>query len=95
MTTGHRLAERFAETLTAHDLDAFSTLLHPDYVNHNRYAEPGKAGSVAVFGAFLAAFDDFRVEVDDIIDAEGDRRWPLHVSWTAHRNVPRRTGQRR
>jgi hypothetical protein len=56
MTTGHRLAERFAETLTADDLDAFSTLLHPDYVNHNRYAEPGKAGSVAVFGAFLAAF---------------------------------------
>jgi steroid delta-isomerase-like uncharacterized protein len=69
MTTGHRLAERFAETLTAHDLDAFSTLLHPDYVNHNRYAEPGKAGSVAVFSAFLAAFDDFQVEVDDIIDA--------------------------
>jgi hypothetical protein len=30
MTTAHRLAQRFAETLTAHDLDAFSTLLHPD-----------------------------------------------------------------
>ena len=66
---GHRLAERFAETITAHDLDAFSTLLHPEYVNHNRYAEPGKDGSVAIFGAYLAAFDDFRVEVDDIIDA--------------------------
>jgi hypothetical protein len=26
ITTDHRLAERFAETLTAHDLDAFSTL---------------------------------------------------------------------
>ena len=36
MTTEHRLAERFAETLSAHDLDAFSTLLHPDYINHNR-----------------------------------------------------------
>jgi steroid delta-isomerase-like uncharacterized protein len=71
MTTEHRLAERFAETLTAHDLDAFSTLLHPDYVNHNRYAEPGKAGSVAVFGAFLGAFEDFQVETDDIIDAGG------------------------
>lgn len=71
MTTGHDLAERFAETLSAHDLDAFSTLLHPDYVNHNRYTEPGKAGSVAMFGAFLAAFDDFRVEVDDIIEAGG------------------------
>ena len=69
-TTEHRLAERFAETLTAHDLDAFSTLLHPDYINHNRFAEPGKAGSVGIFGAFLAAFDDFRVEVDDIIGGE-------------------------
>ena len=71
MTTERRLAERFAETLTAHDLDAFAALLHPDYVNHNRYAEPGKAGSVAVFGAFLAAVENFRVETDDIIDAGG------------------------
>jgi len=71
MTTEHRLAERFAETLTAHDLDAFSTLLHPDYINHNRYAEPNKAGSVGVFGAFLAAFEDFRVEADDIIAVQG------------------------
>ena len=69
MTTGHRLAERFAETIAAHDLDAFATLLHPDYVNHNRYAEPGKAGSVAIFRAFIDACDDFRAEVDDIIDA--------------------------
>jgi len=69
MTTEHRLAERYAETLNAHDLDAFSALLHPDYVNHNRYAEPGKAGSVAVFRAFFDAFDDFHVEVDDVIDA--------------------------
>jgi hypothetical protein len=68
MTTEQRLAERFAETLTAHDLDAFSTLLHPDYVNHNRYAEPGKAGSVGIFTAFLDASADFRVEVEDIID---------------------------
>ena len=65
MTTEHRLAERFAETLTAHDLDAFATLLHPDYVNHNRYAEPGKAGSVAVFGAFLAAIEAARERGDD------------------------------
>jgi steroid delta-isomerase-like uncharacterized protein len=71
MTIEHRLAERFAESLTAHDLDEFSTLLHPDYVNHNRYVEPGKAGSVAVFGAFLAAFEGLSVEIDDIIVTEG------------------------
>ena len=71
MATEHRLAERFAETLTAHDLDAFATLLHPDYVNHNRYAEPGKAGSVGIFRAFIDAFDDFGAEVDDIIAIQG------------------------
>ena len=38
-------------------------------MNHNRYAEPGKAGSVGIFGTFLSAFEDFRVEVDDVIDA--------------------------
>jgi steroid delta-isomerase-like uncharacterized protein len=71
MTTEHRLAERYAETLSAHDLDAFAALLHPDYVNHNRYAEPGKAGSVGIFRAFIDAFEDFRPEIDDIIAVEG------------------------
>jgi steroid delta-isomerase-like uncharacterized protein len=71
MTTEHRLAERFAETLHAHDLDTFATLLDADHVNHNRYAEPGKAGSVAIFKAFFDAFEGFRVEVDDIIDGDG------------------------
>ena len=72
MATEHRLAERFAQTLTAHDLDAFAELLHADYVNHNRYAQPGKAGSVAIFRGFLDAFEGFRVEVDDVLEA-GDR----------------------
>ena len=71
MTTERRLAERFAETLTAHDLDDFATLLDAGYINHNRYAEPGKAGSVAIFQAFFDAFDGFRVEIDDIIEAPG------------------------
>ena len=70
MATSRQLAERFALTLTDHDLTAFAELLHPDYVNHNRYAEPGKAGSVGIFAAFLSAFEDFRVEVDDVIDAD-------------------------
>ena len=70
MATDRQLAERFAQTLTDHDLDAFAELLHPDYVNHNRYAQPGKEGSVATFRAFLDAFEDFRVEVDDVLDAD-------------------------
>ena len=69
MSTHRALAERFAQTLTDHDLDAFAELLDDQYVNHNRYAAPGKDGSVATFAAFLAAFEDFRVEVNDIIDA--------------------------
>ena len=68
MSTHRALAKRFAKTLTDHDLDAFAELLDDQYVNHNRYA-PGKDGSVAIFAAFLAAFEDFRVEVNDIVDA--------------------------
>jgi steroid delta-isomerase-like uncharacterized protein len=69
MSTHRALAERFAETLTNHDLDAFAELLDQNYVNHNRYADPGKDGSVAMFADFLEAFEDFRVEVNDVVDA--------------------------
>ncbi len=66
MNSHRALAERFAQTLTDHDLDAFGELLDEQYVNHNRFAAPGKDGSVAVFADFFAAFEDFRAEVDDI-----------------------------
>jgi len=71
MSTHRALAERFAQTLTDHDLDAFGELLDEQYVNHNRFAPPGKDGSVAVFADFFAAFEDFRAEVDDIVE-DGD-----------------------
>jgi len=57
MSTHRALAERFAETLTDHDLDGFAELLAEEYVNHNRYAAPGKDGSVAVFADFIGAFE--------------------------------------
>jgi steroid delta-isomerase-like uncharacterized protein len=69
MTASHHLAEAFAQTLTDHDLAAFADLLHADHINHNRYAQPGKEGSVGIFAGFLSAFEDFRVEIDDVIDA--------------------------
>ena len=69
MSTHRALAERFAQTLTDHDLDAFGELLDDEYIYHNRYAQPGKAGSVGIFAASLNAFEDFRVEVDDVIEA--------------------------
>ncbi len=68
MSRSHSLAERFAQTLTDHDLTAFADLLHADYLNHNRYAQPGKEGSIGIFAGFLEAFDDFRVDVDDVIE---------------------------
>lgn len=69
MSSHRALAERFAQTLTDHDLDAFAELLNDDYINHNRYAQPGKDGSVAIFAAFLDAFAEFRVEIDDVVEA--------------------------
>ena len=68
MSTHRALAERFAQILTDHDLDAFAELLDDEYVNHNRYAAPGKDGSVAVFADFIASFEDFRAEVNDIVE---------------------------
>ena len=44
MSTHRALAERFAQTLTDHDLDAFAELLDDEYINHNRHAQPGKHG---------------------------------------------------
>jgi predicted ester cyclase len=69
MSTHRALAERFARTLTDHDLDASAELLDDQYLNHNRFAAPGKEGSVGVFAEFFAAFDDFRAEVHDITEA--------------------------
>ena len=69
MSRSHPLAERFAQTLTDHDLTAFANLLHADYINHNRYAQPGKAGSVGIFADLLSAFEDFRVQIEDVIEA--------------------------
>lgn len=66
-----QFAYSFAQSLTEHDLDLYASLLHPDYVNHNAFAAPGKAGSVDVFSGFLAAFPDFRVTLEDVIE-EGD-----------------------
>jgi predicted SnoaL-like aldol condensation-catalyzing enzyme len=69
MAANRHLAERFAQSLTDHDLEGFAALLHPDYVNHNRYAPPGKDGAVGIFRAFLDAFEGFRVDADDVLEA--------------------------
>ncbi len=66
------LAYRFAETLTERDEAGYAALIHPDYINHNAFAAPGKDGSVGVFfQGFVPALPDFRVTVEDVFE-DGD-----------------------
>ena len=73
------LAERFAATLTAHDMAAFGALFADDYVNHQASAAaPAPTGmtpkeaSVAFFAARLAALPDLSVAIEAIV-ADGNR----------------------
>lgn len=66
--SNQHLAYSFAQSLTERDLDAYADLLHDEYVNHNAFAAPGKAGSVGIFAAFLHAFPDFTVTVEDVYE---------------------------
>jgi predicted SnoaL-like aldol condensation-catalyzing enzyme len=66
------LAYDFADILNTREIERFNDLVHPDYVNHNRYAAPGRDGSRAVFTAFLQAMPDLAVTVHDAL-AAGDR----------------------
>ncbi|WP_425145481.1 ester cyclase [Deinococcus sp.] len=66
------LAYSFARSLTERDAAGYAALLHPDYLNHNAFAQPGKAGSVSVFfDGFLRACPDFRVAAEDVFE-DGD-----------------------
>ena len=66
------LIDRFAATLSAHDMTAFAALFAEDYVNHQTSAAvpappPGKTPkqlSVAFFAARLAGMPDLRVTVE-------------------------------
>jgi steroid delta-isomerase-like uncharacterized protein len=73
------VAERFAQTLSAHDIDGFAALFAEDYVNHQLSAAappppgvPDKQASVAFFRARLAGMPDLRVAIEALV-AEGDR----------------------
>jgi steroid delta-isomerase-like uncharacterized protein len=73
------IAERFAQTLSAHDLGAFAALFAEGYVNHQVSAaappRPGltpKAATVAFFAARLKAMPDLKVTIQTSL-AEGDK----------------------
>jgi predicted ester cyclase len=63
------LAYQFAQSLTERDATRYAAILHPEYVNHNAFAEPSKSGSVAVFfEGFVPALPDFLVTVEDVFE---------------------------
>ena len=65
------IAERFAQTLSAHDLDAFAALFAEGYVNHQASAAAPpppagvkpKAATVAFFAARLKGLPDLKVAI--------------------------------
>ena len=68
------LAERFAATLSAHDIDGFAALYSDSYVNHqvSAAAPPSanvtpKQGTVAVFKARLAGLPDLKVTIEVMV----------------------------
>jgi len=68
-------ALKFVErVINGHDLNAIDQLLSADFVEHS--APPGfasnRAGVKEMFGAFLAAFPDMHLRIDDVI-VEGDK----------------------
>jgi steroid delta-isomerase-like uncharacterized protein len=78
--TGRRLAQRFAATLSAHDIDAFAALFAEDYQQHQALvavAPPtatsvsAKEGAVRYFGARIKAFPDLGVTADPIVASKG------------------------
>jgi steroid delta-isomerase-like uncharacterized protein len=73
------VAERFAATLSAHDIDAFAALFSDSYVNHQVSAAappsssiPPKQGSVAFFKARLTGVPDLKVAIEALV-ADKDR----------------------
>ena len=73
------IVERFAETLTAHDLDAFAALFADDYVNHQLSAAapppacvPSKTATVNFFATRLKGLPDLKVSIQASL-AEADK----------------------
>jgi len=63
----------FEEGMNQKDLDVFSELLAPNYVNHNMPTPaPGPEGFKQVMAMFVNGFPDFHITVEDTI-AEGDK----------------------
>lgn len=72
--TPRALAERFAATLNAHDLAAFSALFADNYANHQMSAavpapsgKTAKEATVGFFGARLTGIPDLVVKIEALV----------------------------
>lgn len=72
--TPRALAERFAATLSAHDLKAFGALFADNYVNHQTSAavpaasgKTAKEATVGFFGARLTGVPDLTVTIEAMV----------------------------
>ncbi len=89
-----QVAEQFAATLSAHDIDAFAALFDESYVNHQRSAAaaPPQAGltpkqaSVGIFAARLAGIPDLAVAIEALVASE-DRCAASFVYTGTHQGV--------
>jgi steroid delta-isomerase-like uncharacterized protein len=68
------MAERFAKTLSDHDIDAFAALFADNYVNHQLSAAapppagvPPKQGTVAFFKGRLTGLPDLKVTTEIVV----------------------------
>ena len=76
--TPGQLAEAFAATLSAHDIDGFAALFAEDYVNHQVSAAtpppapgvPTKQLTVGLFAARLKGLPDLKVSIETMVAAE-------------------------
>jgi steroid delta-isomerase-like uncharacterized protein len=71
------IAERFAKTLSDHDIDAFAALFADNYINHQLSAAapppagvPAKQGSVAFFKGRLTGLPDLKVTTEVVVADE-------------------------
>lgn len=91
---GETIVDRFAQTLSAHDLEAFAALFADDYVNHQSSAAappppPGaspKAATLAFFAARLTGLPDLTVSIEARV-VEDDRAAASFVYEGTHRGV--------
>jgi steroid delta-isomerase-like uncharacterized protein len=85
---------RFADALTAHDLDRFAALFSEDYVNHQLSAAappppagtPSKKTTLAFFAGRLAGLPDLKVSIETGL-AAGDKVAASFVYEGTHQGV--------